>query len=358
MLRLAVFQNDLGVGGIQKSLVNLLRNLDYTRFQVDLYLSEQGDFWTTDFPKELNIRYLKPTPRIYSFLPFDVSRSCLHYDFSEKPYDLAIDFNSYQCSCAVGATTIPAKRRVMWIHNDVEIKLRNEWKYRVLWHFFKGKFKYYDGFVPVSAALIEPFRRASGVAGKPFMVIQNFIDVSEIRRKARESVDLQPDETCLNFVALGRLCHQKGYDLMLDVFSKACAVRDDLRLYILGDGPDRETLEAQRHELALDGKVYFLGNQPNPYSFMSRMDAFLSTSRYEGQPLNIMEAMAVGLPLYCSRNLEKYTEGLIGREDLVAALIEAQREEKKPDDLAQYNQTILDRIAALAGDDDRSRQHA
>ena len=135
---------------------------------------------------------------------------------------------------------------------------------------------------------------------------------------------------------------------MLDIFSKACAARDDLRLYILGDGPDREALEALRHELGLDDKVYFLGNQPNPYSYMSRMDAFLSTSRYEGQPLNIMEAMAVGLPLYCSKNLEKYTEGLTGREDLVAALIEAQREEKKPDDLAQYNQTILDRITALA----------
>ena len=348
MLRLAVFQNDLGVGGIQKSLVNLLRNMDYTRFQIDLYLSERGDFWTADFPKELNIRYLKPTPRIYSFLPFDFSRSRLNYDFPDESYDLAVDFNSYQCSCAVGATTIAAKRRVMWIHNDVEIKLRNEWKYRVLWHFFKGKFKYFDGFVPVSGALAEPFRRASGVTDKPFTVIQNFIDVSEIRRKAAEAIDLQLDARCLNFVALGRLCHQKGYDLMLDIFSKACLARDDLRLYILGDGPDREALESQRHELSLDDKVFFLGNQPNPYSYMSRMDAFLSTSRYEGQPLNIMEAMAVGLPLYCSKNLEKYTEGLEGREDLVSALIEAGHEVKKPDDLTLYNRTILERIASLA----------
>ena len=348
MIRLAIFQNDLGVGGIQKSLVNLLRNLDYSRFDVDLYLSEQGDFWAADFPKALKIHTLSPTPRLYSFLPFDLARRRLHYDFPGEPYDLAIDFNSYQCSCAVGATTVPARRRVMWIHNDVEIKLRNEWKYRVLWHFFKGKFKYYDGFVPVSRALIEPFRRASGVTGKPFTVIQNFIDAAET------PADLHLEPSCLNFVALGRLCHQKGYDLMLDLFSKACEKRSDLRLYIIGDGPDRQALEEQRDTLGLSDKVQFLGSQSNPFAYMSRMDAFLSTSRYEGQPLNIMEAMALGLPLYCSKNLEKYTEGLQGKDDLLQALIDAKHEDKRPDDLRSYNQAILDRLAALAEADGKT----
>ena len=352
MLKIAVFQNDLGVGGIQKSLVNLLRNLDYERVKVDLYLSERGDFWAADFPKALTVHYLKPTPRICSFIPFDAARRLLRYDFPAEPYDLAIDFNSYQCSCAVGATTVPAKRRVMWIHNDVEIKLRNEWKYRVLWYFFKGKFRYYDGFVPVSRALGEPFRRASGVTDKPFTVIQNYIDVGEIRRKAEETPEgLNVDRRCLNFVALGRLCHQKGYDLMLPLFAEARKQREELRLYILGDGPDRAALEAQAAELGLEGAVFFLGNQPNPYAYMARMDAFLSTSRYEGQPLNIMEAMAVGLPLYCSKNLEKYAEGLVGRDDLVQALVGARREEKRPDDLAAYNRRILDAIAALAKGD-------
>ena len=216
MKRIAFFQNDLGVGGIQKSIVNLLRNLDYDRFQVDLYLSEKTEFWAQDFPAELNIRYLKPISRFWSFVPFDLAKKCVHYDFpAGLEYDLAVDFNSYQCSCAVGALTVPAKKRVMWIHNDVRIKLQNEWKYRVLWHFFKGKFKYFDGFIPVSGALEEPFRAMSGVEDKPFTVIQNFIDVGEIHRKMTEDCpELELDENCMNFVALGRLCHQKGYDIM------------------------------------------------------------------------------------------------------------------------------------------------
>ncbi len=352
MKRIAFFQSDLGVGGIQKSIVNLLRNLDYSRFQVDLYLSEKTEFWTHDFPKELNIRYLKPIPRIWSFLPFALAKKRVRFDFpAGLSYDLAVDFNSYQCSCAVGALTVPAKKRVMWIHNDVRVKLQNEWKYRVLWRAFKGKFKYYDGFVPVSRALEEPFRAMSGVVDKPFTVIQNYIDVGEIHRKmAEDCPDLELDDNCLNLVALGRLCHQKGYDLMLDIFAEASGQRDDLRLYIIGDGPDRAALEEQRERLGLRDKVTFLGNQPNPFRYMARMDAFLSTSRYEGQPLNIMEAMAVGLPLYCSKNLEKYTEGLQGIEDLAAALAAARKTEKCPDDLAAYNGEILNRIAKLAGE--------
>ena len=317
---------------------------------MDLYLSEKTEFWTQDFPAELNIRYLKPISRIWSFLPFDLAKKRVHYDFpAGVNYDLAVDFNSYQCSCAVGALTVPAKKRVMWIHNDVRVKLQNEWKYRVLWNAFKGKFKYYDGFVPVSKALEEPFRAMSGVEDKPFTVIQNYIDVGEIHRKmAEDCPDLELDGDCLNFVALGRLCHQKGYDIMLDTFAEAVKQRQDLRLYIIGDGPDRPALEEQRERLGLRDKVTFLGNQPNPFRYMARMDAFLSTSRYEGQPLNIMEAMAVGLPLYCSKNLEKYTEGLKGIEDLPAALAAARKTEKHPDDLAAYNGEILARIEKLA----------
>lgn len=351
MKKIAIFQSELGVGGIQKSLVNLLRALDYDRVQVDLYLSSDERFWEIDFPEKLNIYYLGNTPRVCSFIPFDAAKRMIKYSFPPGvEYDLAIDFNSYQCSCAVGALTVPAKYRVMWIHNDVRIKLQNEWKYRVLWHFFKGKFKYYDEFVPVSKALWKPFTQMSGVEEEhKHTVIQNVINVSEIHEKMLlDPPDLTLDESAFNLVALGKLCTQKGYDIMLDAFSKAVGAREDLRLYIIGAGPDEAQLKEQSAQLGLTDKVFFLGNKSNPYCYMRKMDAFISTSRYEGQPLNIMEAMAVGLPLYCSKNLESYTEGLTGYEDISAALINAQKQPKHPDDLIEYNQKILDSIYNLA----------
>ena len=348
--RIAFFQQDLGPGGIQKSLFNLLRNLDYSRTEVTLFLFEEGCFFPGGLPEELKVITIPCPPRICSFLPFDTARRLWKHDWEQYgEFDLAADFNSYQFACAAGALGVRAKKRVMWLHNNVEIKLENEWKYRVLWHFFRGKFRYYDGFVPCSAALQEPFARQSGCRDAEYTVIQNYIDVSEIREKEKERPDLPPpDSALLNFVALGRLCHQKGYDIMIRLFARACAQRKDLHLYIIGDGPDRETLEQQAEEEA-KGRITFLGSRQNPYAIMAQMDAFLSTSRYEGQPLNIEEARAVGLPLYCSKNLEQYSEGLHGyeEEELVEAILQAEKQEKQPDSLAEYNRKILESIYRL-----------
>lgn len=348
MKRAAIFQMDMGVGGIQKSLLNLLNNLDYSELSVDLYLFERDSFWEADFPPAVTVRYLKRSSALNKYIPFDAAFGRIAKDLVFPDgvyYDLAIDFNSYQPECAAAAIAVPAARRVEWVHNDIEVKLKNEWKYRVLHAFFKGKYKYFDGFVCVSKGILEPFRRCAGeLSGDVFFrVISNYIDYGEICEKKKEPVtDLDLDPACFNLVSVGRLCHQKGYDIMLGELKKASEKRGDLRLYLIGDGPDRQKLECLSSELGLAEKVFFLGNKENPFSYMEHMDAFLSTSRYEGQPLNIIEAMAVGLPLICSENLEKYTDGLHGYKDVAEALISAEKKEKMPDDLKAYNGRILE----------------
>ena len=349
MYKIAVFQDDMGVGGIQKSLVNLLRNLDYSKFAVDLYIFQEGSFWSFEFPDSLNVFNIEPLPSKCKYMPFERVMKNYTLDLPDRgEYDLAVDFNSYQPSCALGALQVPAKKHVMWIHNNVVVKHGEEWKYRVLWHFFKGKFRYFDDFVPCSAALEQPFRELSGIKKGTFPVIENYIDVKDITEKAAATPeDFTPDSECFKLVAVGKLCHQKGYDIMLNVLSKALKSRDDLQLYLLGDGPDREKLQAMAEGLGISGHVTFMGRKENPFCYMKLMDAYISTSRYEGQPLNTMEAMAIGLPLYCSKNLEQYTRGLKGYEDLAEALVNAKKEPKKPDGLEEYNSRILSRIEAL-----------
>lgn len=353
MKKLAFFQEDLGVGGIQKSLLNLLRNLDGSEYAVDLYLFSRENFWQEALPENVTVRYLEPCPSFYKYIPFDdaFGRLCGRFEFPEDVYyDLAVDFNSYQPECAAAAICVPAERRVEWVHNDVEIKRKNEWKYRVLHAFFKGKYKYFDGFVCVSGGIVESFRRCAGRLSEDarFAVIPNYIDTEEISRLKREEADgFSPDPACLNFITVGRLCHQKGYDLMLHAFRDASEQRSDLRLYLIGDGPDREKLEKLSAKLGMTGKVFFLGKKDNPFAYLQRADAFVSTSRYEGQGINIMEAMAVGLPVYCTKNLEPYVEGLSGVEDLVSALVSAEKAPKQPDPLTDYNRKILSDVKNL-----------
>jgi glycosyltransferase involved in cell wall biosynthesis len=139
---------------------------------------------------------------------------------------------------------------------------------------------------------------------------------------------------------MGRLCHQKGYDILLDYFAKVHARRPDMRLYMLGDGPDREKLTEQMKRLGLEGVVTMLGNQPNPFPYLDKMDGFVLTSRYEGQGIVIWEAKTLGLELFISKNLEQYNPGITGREDIVEALCSARRREKVYDDLREYNENI------------------
>lgn len=342
MKKIAIFQSDLRVGGIQKALVNILGELEKSDCRVDLYLFDPDEtaFFRLPAHEKLRVIRLKPFFWLSRLVYFGILERLCPVDVGEEHYDVAIDFSSYRAECAVGALTVQAKKRIMWIHNDVEIKKRNEPKYRVLWHFFKGKLRRYDAFCAVSPGIIDGFRRCSGLMDKPIYAIPNHIDTAEIFEKMRSPIDFTPEPDGYNLCTMGRLCHQKGFDLLLDIFAAAAAQRQDLRLYFLGDGPDRAKLEAQVRQLGLTDRVHFLGNQPNPFPYLTKMDGFTLTSRYEGQGLVIWEAKAVGLPVFISKNLEKYNPGIQGSEDLAAAFLAAERRPLTPDDLSDYNAAI------------------
>ena len=211
MKSIAIFQSDLRVGGIQKALVNVLNEIDYDKCEVDLYLFDRQCFFELPQHKNLNIRFLKPFFWLNRLVYFDVLRRMMPLDLPDKEYDVAIDFNSYRNECSVAAVNVKAKKRVMWIHNDVEIKLRNEPKYRVLWHFFHKKLQYFDEFCAVSPGIIDGFRRVSGIQDKTITPIPNHVDTEEIFRKAAIPLEnFEIDESKYNLCSVGRLCHQKG----------------------------------------------------------------------------------------------------------------------------------------------------
>jgi glycosyltransferase involved in cell wall biosynthesis len=340
MKQIAIFQCDLHVGGIQKALVNILNEIDYSECAVDLFLYDSECFFDLPKHENLNTYFLKPYPFLNRLVYFDVLRRLAPKPATDKEYDVAIDFNSYRNECSVGAVSVKAKKRVMWIHNDVEIKKRNEVKYRVLWHFFKGKLKYFDEFAAVSPGIIDGFRRVSGIYDRKITAIPNHIDTDEIFRKAEAPIDFSVREDEYNLCTMGRICHQKGFDILMGYMVQVREKRQDIHLYLLGDGPDREKLESQIQQLGLESAVTLLGNQQNPFPYLEKMDGFTLTSRYEGQGLVIWEAKTLGLELFITDNLVKYNPGIPGYEDLVAALCSAQRREKTRDDLHEYNAAI------------------
>lgn len=347
MKKIAFIQSDIRVGGVQKSIVNIIRNMDYSKYMVDLYVFEEGSFFELPQHENLRIIQLKPYPGFCRLIPFSLLYKLFPIKVPDVEYDVAVDFNSYQNSCAVAALKLKAKKHIMWIHNDMEIKLREEPKYRILWRFFKGKFKHFDEFVAVSPGIIDGFRKMTGITDKPVYAVPNHIDTNEIFEKMDAEISFEPKKDEYNLCSMGRLCHQKGYDLLLNYFAEARKTRPDMHLYILGDGPDKDALMNQASALGVADYFTLLGNQSNPFPYLKKMDGFVLTSRYEGQGMVIWEAKAVGLPLYIADNLGKYNPGIECCGDVVKALSNAEKTELRPDRLIEYNQKIdadLDKI--------------
>ncbi len=338
MKKIAIFQDDLGLGGIQKSLINLLQNLDLSKYEIDLYLFSDETFFKADLDKRIKIIHKKAFFKGNKFVPFELLRKIYKNDIT-KEYDVAIDFNSYKQETAFYASTVKAKKRYILSHNDIVIKRKNEWKYRVLFAMFKSKYKYFDRFIGVSRGALYSLNEALGKDKKVGYILPNIIDTREIKEKKDEPIDFKVDDKVYNLVTMGRLCHQKGFDILIDLMAKV--KRKDMKLYIIGGGPDEDKLRKRIAKYGLEEKVILLGRVADPYSIMSKMDGFILTSRYEGQGMVILEAKAVGLKIFIPKHLEKYNEGIKGYRNLLKELEKAKRAHKSFDSLAKYNENIL-----------------
>jgi GalNAc-alpha-(1->4)-GalNAc-alpha-(1->3)-diNAcBac-PP-undecaprenol alpha-1,4-N-acetyl-D-galactosaminyltransferase len=133
----------------------------------------------------------------------------------------------------------------------------------------------------------------SVMRGRPIYVIPNAVDA---RSDRPEPEPPRSSEGRLQLAAMGRLAPQKGFDLLIEAFSRAAEGQPNWSLSILGEGPERRRLEEQIHERRLDSQVRLLGWVPDPTSILRRCDGFVLSSRYEGFPNALLEAMALGLP--------------------------------------------------------------
>ena len=162
-------------------------------------------------------------------------------------------------------------------------------------------------FVVVSDNLQEWGEQQLNVTKKKLKLIYNGIDLNRFCRqnagsKSKDETD-QPEPTGNKgfiFITVGRLVDVKNHKLLIDAFKLATEQSDALKntaLNIVGDGPNHDDLQKQIDHSGLSEQVKLLGNRTNVAELLLESDVFLLSSKYEAQPMTILEAMACQLPV-------------------------------------------------------------
>ncbi len=123
-------------------------------------------------------------------------------------------------------------------------------------------------------------------------IIPNMVVLPPIEKRSSDKVLRER-----SLVSMGRFVPEKGFDLLLQAFAQLKNRYPEWTLTILGDGILRPELESLRNQLGLSDRVYFPGMVKNNYDFLQQAEIFIMSSRFEGFPNALCEAMASGLPV-------------------------------------------------------------
>lgn len=173
--------------------------------------------------------------------------------------------------------------------------------------------------------------------------IYNPIDINNIIKIKDEVIEYESPNTIL--ISVGRLSPSKNFHLLIKAFANIRQIKDNVELWIVGEGSMRNNLEQYAKDLNITDNIVFWGQQSNPYKFMSKADIFVSSSDYEGFGLVLFESIICGCRVITTRSIDDFdslitkNEGTIvpvGNEDqLTNAILNELEVNKKNEKIPQ-----------------------
>jgi len=290
--RIAFFLSDLDAGGAQRTIANLVNALPPDRFAAELVVARTSgaarDWLATDRrPVDLGCAQMRG-----ALLPL---RRYLAAARPDVLFATMVDANIV----AALAARLGAHRPRLILRESNPHRARGDIgplrRLAVRWAYGQA-----DAVVALSHGVGRELIEDYGLDPGRVVTIHNPVDIGAWRRRA-QAAQQAPWGTfgagAPVLVAVGRLIRQKGFDLLLRALAKCRGGGFKARLVIVGEGPERATLEALAHELAVAERVLFAGFIADPASYYAHGDVFVLPSRWEGFGHVIVEAMACGLPV-------------------------------------------------------------
>ena len=288
--------HDLGQGGAEKVLVNLVNNMDPEQFDITVMPVFGGGVNQQFLAPHIRCR---PIHRLMlrgnSHMMKLLTPRQLHKLYVKEHYDIEVAYMEGPASRVISGCADPATKLVTWIHvqqgdmRGLSYSFRSEAEAQACYNRF-------DQAICVSEYVMGDF---TGILNypNPCRVLYNTVESAQILTRSREdALKIKTDDT-IKLVAVGSLKQSKGYNRMLRCIRRLTKDGYPIHLYILGIGPQQQELEALCAEYGIADRVTFLGYDTNPYKYVAKCDLFLCASFAEGFSTAATEALIVGTPV-------------------------------------------------------------
>ena len=297
-VKLLFFIPSLGSGGAERVVVNLLRNIDRNRFDLTLaILNTHTSVFLEDLPEDVNFIVIGSSRVRYAVVKiFKLIKEL-------KPDIVFSTLGHLNLLLAILRPLFSKKIRFIGREDSILSISLTDYSSPRLWRFgYRIFYHNFDQIICQSKFMRDDLLTNFGIPDKKMKVINNPVDVARIRKMASEPVE--PDgsiassassEKAINLISVGRLVPTKGYDLIIEALS--LCEKGRFHLKILGRGPEEDKLKSLAKSLGVADQVSFLGFKKNPYAYIAKADAYILSSRHEGFPNVVLEALACSTPV-------------------------------------------------------------
>lgn len=184
-------------------------------------------------------------------------------------------------------------KKIVWVHNDISAVFGKGIKAKLKRAMDKKIYETYQKIIFVSQDNLEKFEEVYPLKNKK-EVIYNYIDTQKVIQKANENEPVEFDKDKINVVTVARLVEQKAIDRLIKIHSRLIKDGLDHRIYVIGDGPEKDRLEEMIKDQGVEKSFILLGKKENPYPYIKAADYFTLLSHYEGYPMVLLEAQILG----------------------------------------------------------------
>jgi glycosyltransferase involved in cell wall biosynthesis len=289
--RIAVFIPTLNGGGAERVAVNMLKGLIHRNIQADLVVGTAEGPYLKQVPPEARLIDLQAGRVMKSILPLS------RYLKETQPFALLCHMSHTNVAAVVAHKLARTQTRLVLIEQVHASRSESPlWRSQFVPFFMRWLYPQADAVVGVSEGVAQDLQTMLGLSDVK-AIYSPIVDFQTVQSASNppEHPWFQPGQPPV-FLAVGRLDPQKDFVTLIRAFAQVQA-QTPARLMILGEGAERQPLETLIRELGLSDAIALPGFVSNPFAYMNHAAAFVLSSRWEGLPTVLVEALACGCPV-------------------------------------------------------------